>query len=309
MVAGGRRAWPALAAALAALSLLVGPALMAAAASQGTTSTPTASDAEAGFVSRVAAERRAQGRGTLTVVEELAAVGRRHSAAMASENRVYHNPYLAEQVQDWEVVGENVGAGYSVDDVHNALMSSSRHRDVILDPRVTEIGVGVVVSNGKLWVTEVFRQPTAGTRQASAEPAAPTSSPSPTAEPTSPPWTEAEPVPDATDPSPGPEPAAAPLPAPRVGGTTFVRTPAPPSAPRPTTPTTAGITAPAPAPHVPGPDVPAELAIEPLPVAASAPLPLRPELPAAGVLAAFLLWSVVAGLTNVVARLQPRRAL
>lgn len=297
---GGRPARPALAAALAALFLVVGPALAAAAAaSQSTTPAPTAGDAEAGFVSRVAAERRAHGRAALAVVEELAAVARRHSAAMAADNRVYHNPSLAEQVQNWQLVGENVGAGTSVDDVHAALMASQRHRDVLLNPRFTELGVGVVMSNGKLWVSQVFRQPTGDTGQASAESAPPTSPPPSAAPPTSPP-------PDAAPaPAPGPRPATvAPAtalsPAAEVRVPAMARAPAPVAAPAPTAPT--------PAAFVPDPAEPTELAIEARPAAASAPLPLPPELPAAGVLAAFLLWSVVAGLTGVVGRLQPLRA-
>lgn len=278
--------------ALAALFLLVGPALVAAAGNQDTASTPTADDAEAAFVARVAAERRAQDRGTLTVVEELAGVGRRHAAAMAADNRVYHNPALAEQVKGWQLVGENVGAGSSVDDVHAALMASQRHRDVIFNPRFTEIGVGVVVSNGKLWVSQVFREPTAESHHASADSAPATSPPAPAPPPTAPPPADAE-------------RAAAPLRA-SVRGTTLARTPAPPGAPQlaVTDPAAAPApTAPPQAAFVPEPAAPAERAIEATSVAASAPLPLRAELPVAGVLAAFLLWSVVAGLTGVVGRL------
>lgn len=289
------------------LCLAVGPALAAtAAASQSTTPALSSGDAEAGFVSRVAAERRAHGRATLAVVEELAAVARRHSAAMAADNRVYHNPALAEQVQNWQMVGENVGAGNSVDDLHTALMASQRHRDVLLNPGFTELGVGVVVTNGKLWVSQVFRQPTADTRQASADSAPPSSPPPSAVLPSSPPPADPSPVPAADARPAAVSPAAALSPAAQVRGATVPGAPAPPPAP-PAEPAPAPI-APTPAALVPGAAEPTELAVEALPVAASAPIPLGPELPAAGVLAAFLLWAVVAGLTGVVGRLQPRRA-
>ena len=276
-----------------------------AAAGQPSTSAPTTGEAEAGFVSRVAAERRVQGRAPLTVVEELAAVGRRHSAAMASDNRVYHNPYLAEQVRNWEVVGENVGSGYSVDDVHNALMSSPRHRDVILNPRFTEIGVGVVVSNEKLWVTEVFRQPTADTSQAAAEPAAPA------AEPTTPTSVELQAEPAPPPPAPAPAaPAARLVPAAQVRGTTVVsnattrvavrRAPTTTDAQAPIPPPAPPLAVPAP----PGPEVPTES----LALAVSNPLPEGTEIPAAGLVAALMLWAVTAGLTGVTIHLHPRGA-
>ena len=38
-------------------------------------------------------------------------------------------------------------------------MASPHHRVNILDRSMREVGVGVVVLNGRLWVTELFRQP------------------------------------------------------------------------------------------------------------------------------------------------------
>ena len=38
-------------------------------------------------------------------------------------------------------------------------MNSSAHRANILDRRWRGVGVGVVKSGGRLWVTEIFRQP------------------------------------------------------------------------------------------------------------------------------------------------------
>jgi hypothetical protein len=44
--------------------------------------------------------------------------------------------------------------------LHAALMASSGHRANILDRNVSQVGVGVTVRNGTVWVTQVFRSPT-----------------------------------------------------------------------------------------------------------------------------------------------------
>jgi uncharacterized protein YkwD len=38
-------------------------------------------------------------------------------------------------------------------------MQSSAHRANILNPRMRVLGVGVVSSDGRLWVTELFTRP------------------------------------------------------------------------------------------------------------------------------------------------------
>ena len=38
-------------------------------------------------------------------------------------------------------------------------MRSAPHRANILNQRMRQVGVGVVFAGGRLWVTEVFRQP------------------------------------------------------------------------------------------------------------------------------------------------------
>jgi hypothetical protein len=122
---------------------------------------PSGSD-EDGFVGRVGDERSAAGLAGYAVAPDLVDVARRHAVEMQSEQRLFHNPSLASDVSGWDVVGENVGRGGSVEDLHQALMASPSHRENILSPRFTEIGVGVVVDedDGELWVVQVFRTPT-----------------------------------------------------------------------------------------------------------------------------------------------------
>jgi len=103
--------------------------------------------------------RRAHGRAPLKFNDSLSKFARRHSSTMASADRLYHNPYLAQWLRNWSwrILGENVGVGDSVPSLHVAFMNSRHHRDNILDRRFSSIGVGVVVRNGRTWVTVIFR--------------------------------------------------------------------------------------------------------------------------------------------------------
>ena len=118
--------------------------------------------AERDFVDRVNAERSARGIAKVRVCMELRGVARRHTRVMASQSHLHHNPNLASDISDWRRVTENVGRGGSVSSLHQALMNSDGHRRNILDANVTQIGVGVEVVNGQMWVTQNFRLPASG---------------------------------------------------------------------------------------------------------------------------------------------------
>lgn len=249
---------------LAAFALLSGVVLGGFGASA-----TVAMDDESAFVARVAAERSAAGVEGYAVAADLVEVARRQAARMAGAHRLYHNPSLGSEVSGWVAVGENVGVGATVDDIHRALMESATHRHAILSTEFTEVGVGVEVDgDGALWVAQVFRRPEAppassGTvvRAASAG-----SAPRPPAAPASvvvgrpmavagPPVTSPRPVLAATSlptvPAPPPEDPAAPSLVALVAGS-FERT-------------ALGVTAPRPVvvPTVPGPgrDVTAPVAV------------------------------------------------
>lgn len=115
---------------------------------------------EAQFIADMNAARQANGLAPYSVAYDLTGVARNHSAQMASSQSLYHNPGLTSQVQNWQAVGENVGEGPTVSDIHTAFMNSPEHRANILDHDFTQVGVGVSVDkNGIIWVTEDFRQP------------------------------------------------------------------------------------------------------------------------------------------------------
>lgn len=145
----------------------------------GTVLQPAAADAglESGFVQRINAERASNGLPELRLAGDLVTVARRHSQRMADSNDLHHNPNLGSEVSGWQLVGENVGKGPSVDSLHSAFMASPGHRANILHTAWLEVGVGVVVDGDRIWVTQVFRQP----KQAQQE-AEPAPSPTPTPE-------------------------------------------------------------------------------------------------------------------------------
>lgn len=90
----------------------------------------------------------------------LADTSRAWSSNMAGQNRLFHDPNLAgvaTMVEPaWRSVGENVGAGYSASQLHDAFMASTAHRANIMSGRFNRVGIGVVHAAGKVWVTVRF---------------------------------------------------------------------------------------------------------------------------------------------------------
>lgn len=110
------------------------------------------------FVSQVNRERAAAGLDRLLIAPDLAKVARTQAGVMARSARLFHSPDLGARIRDWQRAGENVGRGASVDAVHDAFMASPSHASNVLDPDWGEIGIGVEVRDGQIWVTEVFRE-------------------------------------------------------------------------------------------------------------------------------------------------------
>lgn len=250
---------------MVALVLLGAPASAAGAAATGAPA--GAEELEARFVARVADERRAQGLPALAVADDLVAVARRHSARMVGAARVFHNSALPDEVAGWVALGENVGRGPTVEELHASFMASPTHRAEVLRPGFTAVGVGVVWAGDALWVTQVFRQPAAA--------------PAPLERRSSPPAAR----PGGTRRA---APAGRPVPSAATTSTTEATT------------TTAAATSSPPSPAA----APAATEAASAPRPPSAPVP--PAVPAAGVVAAGLLWAVVAGAAGLSVR--PRGA-
>jgi uncharacterized protein YkwD len=136
---------------------------------------------DAGAASRsyelVNAARAQSGLPALGLTEEANRVATDWAFRMAGEANLKHNPDLSSQLQGWSLVAENVGVGADSDQLAGAFMASPGHRANILRPGVSVVGLGAVRSaDGRLWVVQVFEQPTGPVtflQVAAAAPAAP----------------------------------------------------------------------------------------------------------------------------------------
>lgn len=77
---------------------------------------------------------------------------------MAASGQLSHSSNIGQLVgAPWSRAAENVGRGGDVGAIHAALISSAGHYNNIVDPGVTQIGVGVAVAaDGGIWVTQLF---------------------------------------------------------------------------------------------------------------------------------------------------------
>ncbi len=119
----------------------------------------SANSVEGAFTAKINDARSSRGLPRLSTRSSLVSVARAWASSMAGQAKLYHNPNLTRQVSNWRWVGENVGYGPDADTVHVAFMSSPAHKANILDRDYTEVGVGSVTRNGRVWVAEVFRRP------------------------------------------------------------------------------------------------------------------------------------------------------
>jgi hypothetical protein len=114
---------------------------------------------EAVFLVGVARAREAHGLRAYDIGGALTRIAREQARRMAEQNTLFHNPNLTTDVTNWRWVGENVGFGPVALTVNQAFMDSAPHRANILDRDFTRIGIGAVVRNGRVWVSEVFKTP------------------------------------------------------------------------------------------------------------------------------------------------------
>jgi uncharacterized protein YkwD len=149
---GRRRLAAAFVAVALAVTALVGGAAVSA-------SPAGATSVEDVFTTKINQARAARGIPRLTPRAHLIAVARDWAATMAAQAKLYHNPQLTSDVNNWRYVGENVGYGPDALTVHVAFMNSPAHRANVLDRDYTEVGIGAVVRDGRVWVAEVFRRP------------------------------------------------------------------------------------------------------------------------------------------------------
>jgi uncharacterized protein YkwD len=145
--------------------------LTAAPAAQATTTEPAV---ERVFVSHVNKERQHRRIRSLATSTDLTTVARTWARSMARSGVLRHNPQLTRDVHGWRYLGENVGVGGSEWPLHQALMASPPHRANILSSHYTQVGVGVAYGRGRVWVVQVFRQPTSRAAAAVSRSSSPT---------------------------------------------------------------------------------------------------------------------------------------
>jgi len=109
------------------------------------------------------AERAAKGVGPLTMRDDATAIAQGQSAAMAAAGSIWHNEnYLTQETRralGAKMLGENVGMGGDIDQIHRALMNSPGHAANILEPAFSVVGMATVRSNdGVLYITQDFVQ-------------------------------------------------------------------------------------------------------------------------------------------------------
>ena len=121
-------------------------------------------DAEAQLLEMVNGERRQRGLSILQAHAPIREVARKHSSDMYRRGYFSHvNPDREDPFDriragsvDYEFAGENLALAPTLEMVHNGLMNSPRHRDNILKPEFTDLGVGIYRGPHGLMVTQNF---------------------------------------------------------------------------------------------------------------------------------------------------------
>lgn len=110
------------------------------------------------------AERAAMGLGEVRWDVALYSAANAHAYEMARRQNISHQyagePELAERGKRAGVrfsrISENVAEAPNAVEIHSAWMNSSGHRENLLDPAVTAVGIRVVQRNGELYAVEDF---------------------------------------------------------------------------------------------------------------------------------------------------------
>jgi hypothetical protein len=109
-------------------------------------------------------ERTRRGLQPLQIEPQLVAAARLHAQRMVEHSALSHqfrgepdlNARLAPSGLHFDVSGENVAVDTSAAGAQQGLMSSPPHRANILNPRYNAVGIGVVRTGERIWVTQDF---------------------------------------------------------------------------------------------------------------------------------------------------------
>jgi uncharacterized protein YkwD len=128
--------------------------------------TLTATQFENRLLTRTNARRENHGCRALRLNSALVLAARRHSTRMAEQRTLSHRlpgeAGLGARVTragyvNWRLLAENLAWGQSTPgEVFHAWVTSAAHRANLDNCRLRDVGIGVVIRNGRPWVTEDF---------------------------------------------------------------------------------------------------------------------------------------------------------
>ncbi len=111
---------------------------------------------ESAFFAMINQERAAVGLPALSFDAGLRSAARVQAANIAAAGSLYHQDLHPLLAAGWRTAGENVGYGYDIPGLHAAFVASSGHYANMVNGNFSGLGVGVVVSGGRIWVAHVF---------------------------------------------------------------------------------------------------------------------------------------------------------
>jgi|GEM_PF-2989301 len=102
--------------------------------------------------------RAANGRGALTLSTELMVKAQDWIEYLAARDQGLVHSTLSDGVSSgWTRLAENLGYAGSLDEVIHGLENSPHHRENLLLPDLTEMGIGITrTPDGRVWISEVF---------------------------------------------------------------------------------------------------------------------------------------------------------
>ena len=120
----------------------------------------TRTEMRADFLDLTNGDRARHDRETLRLSRVLSRYATHHSRAMADRGFLFHSSEddlrAALEGTDWTAAGENVGVGDSLADLQDAFMASDVHRHNILARTYDHAAIGIVIEDGRVWITVVF---------------------------------------------------------------------------------------------------------------------------------------------------------
>lgn len=111
------------------------------------------------FLKEINRIRTTRGYEPLRLDRTLSRLAKDHARRMVERGELFHSDLhdVATLLSDWQVLGENIGAGWSPEDLVRAWMRSPAHRRNLLDERFERIGIGGIRRpDGSLWMSLLF---------------------------------------------------------------------------------------------------------------------------------------------------------